>query len=157
MTAEELSRCRLPWSIGQRSRKLDRCHFWCLTVWETNSVSELQVTSFLVHPLSYFLMSLSARCSLTFWSTIVTRHLVSEKTVASFLQAHPRVSGPWALCASGVWRMCLFGVSWQVVSDVDMGGVSCTSHVVTGRTNLLWAKLQTIDIDWVYARVPGSD
>lgn len=43
--------------------------------------------------------------------------------------------------------MCLFGVSWQVVSDVDMGGVSCTSHAVTGRTNLLWAKLQTIDID----------
>ena len=45
--------------------------------------------------------------------------------------------------------MCLFGVSWQVVSEVDMGGISCTSPVVTGRTNLLQllAKLQTIDID----------
>lgn len=155
-TAEELSWYHLPWSIGQCSRKLGRRHFRCLTVWETDSVSEPQMTSFLVHLLSDFLMSLSAQCSLISEAQLSPVIWCRRKQWPPFFKLTP-VSGPWALCASGVWRMCQFGVSWQVVSEVDMGGVSCTSHVVTGRTNLLWAKLQTIDIDWVYARVPRSD
>lgn len=116
MTAEELSRCHLPWSIGQRSRKLDRRHFWCLTVREMNSVSELQMTSFLVHLLSYFLMSLSAQCSLTLWDTVVTHHLVSEETVASFLQAHPRsvVRERYVLQVSGECACLVFPGRWSV-------------------------------------------
>lgn len=60
------------------------------------------------------------------------------------------------LCVLRVSGECgLFDASWQVVSEVGHGSVSCTGHVVMGRNDL--AKSPTVDIDGVQARVPRSN